>query len=175
MVLKKVYPIALLFSQLHSAPPCLSALSLCSHFHGPRSTTGPQQVKQGPEFTYQTHELYVHSVSVSARICLQPRHNVQKHFFNEEHASVTCLAEDISGAVLRKYALVLLSHTPLSVEMSFLSQRPDIRAFRGCTGQKPGSSTHCKQRVTLIPFSAPPPNPVRCALWRAEETFQRNT
>lgn len=36
-------------------------------------------------------------------------------FFNEEHASVTRLAEDISGAVLRKYALVLQSHTPLSV------------------------------------------------------------
>lgn len=45
-------PIALLFSQLHTCPLCLSAPSLCSHFHGPRSTTGPQQVKQGPEFTY---------------------------------------------------------------------------------------------------------------------------
>lgn len=81
MMSGKVCQKALLFSQLqhqpHTGRPRLSAFSLRSHFHSLRSTTGPQQVeKQGTEFTYCTHELYVHSVSGFARICLQPRHNV---------------------------------------------------------------------------------------------------
>lgn len=75
MVSGKLYPKALLFSLLqprpHTGHPYLSAFSLPSPFHGPRSTKGPQQVeKQGTEFTYYTHELYVHSVSGFARICL---------------------------------------------------------------------------------------------------------
>lgn len=144
-----------LFSHLKHQPRT-GAFFLHSPFHGLRPVMGAQQVeKWGTEFTYCTHELYVLSVSGFARICLQPRHNVGQHFFNEEHASATRLAEDISGAVLRKYVLVLQSHAPPSVCRDVISEsKSRLKISQSLrAGWKPGSSACHEHSTTLIlPF-----------------------